>query len=61
MLLLDKNSKAGCLFRPNFLTQVVIEIQKMSHPRQKFSKSPRDDGTVGKSWTTDLGVAGSKL
>ena len=40
--LLAKNSKAGCLFRPNFLKQVVIEIQKMEHRRQKFSKySPR--------------------
>ena len=28
VLLLAKNSKAGCLFRPNFLKQVVIEIQK---------------------------------
>ena len=41
VLLLAKNSKAGCLFRPNFLKQVVIEIQKMKHPRQKFSKYPR--------------------
>ena len=40
MLLLAKNSKAGCLFRPNFLKEVVIEIQKMEHPRQKFSKYP---------------------
>ena len=31
----------GCLFRPNFLKRVVIEIQKMEHPRQKFSKHPR--------------------
>ena len=40
VLLLAKNSEAGCLFRPNFLKQVVIEIQKMEHPRQKFSKYP---------------------
>ena len=40
VLLLAKNSKAECLFRPNFLKQVVIEIQKMEHPRQKFSKYP---------------------
>ena len=40
VLLLAKNSKAGCLFRPNFLKQVVIEIQKMEHLRQKFSKYP---------------------
>ena len=38
---IGKNSTAGCLFRPNFLKQVVIEIQKMEHPRQKFSKYPR--------------------
>ena len=38
VLLLTKNSKAGCLFRPDFLKQVVIEIQKMANPRQKFSK-----------------------
>ena len=40
VLLLAKNSKAGCLFRPNFLKQVVIEIKKMEHSRQKFSKYP---------------------
>ena len=40
VLLLDKNFNAGCLFRPNFQKQVVIEIQKMAHPRQKFSKYP---------------------
>ena len=40
VLLLAKNSKVRCLFRPNFLKQVVIEIQKMAHPRQKFSKYP---------------------
>ena len=40
VLSLAKNSKAGCLFRPNFLKQVVIEIQKMEHPSQKFSKYP---------------------
>ena len=39
VLLLAKNSEAGCLFRPHFLKQVVIEIQKMEHPRQKFSKN----------------------
>ena len=44
VLLLAKNSKAGCLFRPNFLKQVVIEIQKMEHPRQKFSKYPGGGG-----------------
>ena len=41
-LILAKNSKAGCLFRPKFLKQVVIEIQKIEHPRQKFSKYPQD-------------------
>ena len=40
VLLLAKNSEAGCLFRPTFLKQIVIEIQKMAHPRQKFSKYP---------------------
>ena len=40
VLLLAKNSKAGCLFRSNVLKQVVTEIQKMEHPRQKFSKYP---------------------
>ena len=40
VLLLAKNYKAGCLFRPNFLKQVVIEIQKVEHPHQKFSKYP---------------------
>ena len=40
VLLLAKNSKAGCLFRLNFLKQVFIEIKKMPHPRQKFSKYP---------------------
>ena len=40
VLLLAKNSKAGCLFRSNFLKQVVVEIQKMEHPGQKFSKYP---------------------
>ena len=40
VLLLAKNPEAGCLFRPNFLKRVVIEIQTMKHPRQKFSKYP---------------------
>ena len=47
VLLLAKNSKANnntmtykSLFRPNFLKQVVIEIQKMEHPRQKIFKVP---------------------
>ena len=38
VLLLAKNSEPGCVFRPNFLKQVVIEIQKMEHSRQKFSQ-----------------------
>ena len=44
VLLLAKNSKDGCLFRPNFLKQVVIEIQKMERPRQQFSKYPPRGG-----------------
>ena len=36
---LAKNSKAGCLFRPNFLKQVVIEIQKMEHPIKNFQST----------------------
>ena len=49
VLLLAKNSKDGCLFRPNFLKQVVIEIQKMERPRQQFSKYPpwRGEGEGG--------------
>ena len=49
VLLLAKNFEAGCLFRPNFLKQVVIEIHKMEHPRQKFSKYPSggDPKTLG--------------
>ena len=43
VLLLAKNSKAVCLFRPNFLKQVVIEIQKNGTPRKKFSKYPPRD------------------
>ena len=42
VLLLAKNSKAGCLFRPNFLKEVVIEIQKMEHPSKIFKVLPRD-------------------
>ena len=42
VLLLAKNSKAGRLFRPIFLKQVVIEIQKLERPSQKFLKYPRD-------------------
>ena len=45
VLLLAKNSKAGCPFRSNFLKQVVIEIQKMEHPRQKFLKYPSENKT----------------
>ena len=39
VLLLAKNSKAGCLFRPNFLKQVVIEIQNMEHPVKNFQST----------------------
>ena len=46
VLLLAKTSKAGCLFRPNFLKQVVIEIQKNGTPRQKFSEYPRPRGLI---------------
>ena len=46
VLLLAKNSKVKCLFRPNFLKQVVIEIQKMEHPRQNFSKYPPPRGQI---------------
>ena len=40
VLLSAKNCKAGCLFRPNFLKQVVIEIQKMEHPFKNFQSAP---------------------
>ena len=40
--LLAKNSKAESLFRPNFLKQVVIEIQKMEHPIKNFESNPRE-------------------
>ena len=40
VLLLAKNSKAGCLFRSNFLKQAVIEIQKMEHPVKNFQSIP---------------------
>ena len=40
VLLLAKTSKAGCLFRSNFLKQVVIEIQKMEPPSSKIFKVP---------------------
>ena len=35
-----KNSKPGCLFRPNFLKQVVIEMQKNGTPLSKIFKVP---------------------
>ena len=41
MLLLAKNSKAECLFRPHFLKQVVIEIQKENTPVKNFQSTPR--------------------
>ena len=44
VLLLAKNSKAGCLFRPNFLKQVLIEIQKMEHPVKSFQSTPPPGG-----------------
>ena len=45
VLLLAKNSKAGRLFRPNFLMQVVTEIQKMGHPVKNFQSTPLDPVT----------------
>ena len=35
-----QNSKAGCLFRPNFLKQVVFEIEKIEHLVKNFQSTP---------------------
>ena len=45
VLLLAKNFKAGCLSRPNFLKQVVIEIKKNGTPPSKMFKVP--PGQIG--------------
>ena len=44
VLLLAKNSKAGCLFRPNFLKQVVIEIQKWNNLVKNFQSTTPGGG-----------------
>ena len=41
VLLLAKYSKSGCLFRPNFLKQVVIEIQKRNNSSKILKVTPR--------------------
>ena len=58
VLLLTKNSKVGCLFRSNFLKQIVIEIQKMEHPCQKCSKYPPGEEVI---YTEFDSVFGRKL
>ena len=47
LLLLAKDSKAGCLFRSNFLKQVVIEIQKNGTSPSKILKVPPPDSILG--------------
>ena len=43
--LIGRNSKARCLFRPNFLKQVVIEIQNMAHPVKNFQSTPQSNAS----------------
>ena len=44
------------VFRPNFLKQVVVEIQNMEHPSHKFSKYPPPPGCVQPLDKIDLTV-----
>ena len=61
VLLLAKNSEAGCLFRSNFLKQVVIEIQKMEHPHKKFSKYPSPPPPEEGEEESRLGIESRRL
>ena len=60
VLLLTKNSKAGCLFWPNFLKQAAIEIQKMEHPVKNFQSTWADVKRTMSHYTTAVRVLAAK-